>query len=70
MAKNLGIPKPLVLAVTILTSIDEGTLKEVGVQGPLFEEVGRLASLAYKAGVDGVIASPKEIGVILTFNAF
>jgi len=64
IAKNLGIPKPIILAVTILTSMDEGALKEVGVQGPLIEEVGRLASLASKAGVDGVIASPQEIGII------
>ncbi len=63
-AKSLGIPKPLILAVTILTSMDEETLKEVGVQGPLIEEVGRLASLSLKAGVDGVVASPQEIGII------
>jgi orotidine-5'-phosphate decarboxylase len=64
MAKSLGMAKPIILAVTVLTSMDEGTLKEVGVQGPLIEEVGRLASLASKAGVDGVIASPQEIGII------
>jgi orotidine-5'-phosphate decarboxylase len=64
MAKSLGIPKPIILAVTILTSMDEGALKEVGVQGPLLEEVGRLAFLSSKAGVDGVIASPQEIGII------
>jgi orotidine-5'-phosphate decarboxylase len=63
-AKSLGIPKPLILAVTILTSMDEGALKEVGVQGSILEEVGRLASLASKAGIDGVIASPQEIGTI------
>jgi len=63
-AKSLGIPKPLILAVTILTSMDEETLKEVGVQGPLLEEVGRLAHLSMRAGVDGVVASPKEIGII------
>ena len=63
-AKSLGVPKPLILAVTILTSMDEETLKEVGVQGPLVEEVGRLASLSLKAGVDGVVASPQEIGII------
>ncbi|MFB3886984.1 MAG: orotidine-5'-phosphate decarboxylase [Thermodesulfobacteriota bacterium] len=63
-AKALGIPKPLILAVTILTSMDEEALKEVGVQGPLVEEVGRLASLSLKAGVDGVVASPQEIGII------
>lgn len=64
MAKSLGIPKPIILAVTILTSMDEDALKEVGVQGPLLEEVGRLAFLSSKAGVDGVIASPQEIGII------
>ena len=63
-AKSLGIPKPLILAVTVLTSMDETMLQEVGVQGPIFEEVGRLALLAMKAGVDGVVASPKEIGLI------
>lgn len=64
VAKHLGIPRPLILAVTILTSMNEETLKEVGVQGPIAEEVGRLASLAQKAGVDGVVASPWEIEVI------
>ncbi len=64
MAKGLGIPKPLILAVTILTSMTEETLKEVGVHGPLIEEVGRLASLSLKAGADGVVASPQEIGII------
>jgi len=63
-AKSLGIPKPLILAVTILTSMDETALKEVGVQGSILEEVGRLASLASKAGIDGVIASPQEIRTI------
>ncbi len=64
VAKTLGVPKPLILAVTILTSMDEGTMKEVGIQGPILEQVGRLASLALKAGVDGVVASPQEISII------
>jgi len=63
-AKSLGIPKPLILAVTILTSMDESLMKEVGIQGPILEEVGRLAFLSMKAGVDGVVASPQEIGII------
>jgi orotidine-5'-phosphate decarboxylase len=64
VAKKLGIPKPLVLAVTILTSMDEAVLKEVGIQGPLLDEVARLALLSLKAGVDGVVASPRETGII------
>ena len=63
-AKKLGIPRPLILAVTILTSMDEEAMKEVGLQGPILEEVGRLASLSMKAGADGVVASPQEIGII------
>jgi orotidine-5'-phosphate decarboxylase len=64
VAKTLGIPKPLILAVTILTSMDEETMREVGIQGPVQDEVGRLALLATKAGVDGVVASPQEISII------
>ncbi len=64
VAKLLGIPRPAILAVTILTSMDESNLKEVGIQGPIEEAVGRLALLAQKAGMDGVVASPQEIGII------
>ena len=64
VAKTLGISRPTILAVTILTSMDDEGLKEVGVQGPLIEEVARLAVLAQKAGIDGVVASPQEIGII------
>ncbi len=64
IAKSLGIPRPIILAVTILTSMDNESLKEVGIQGPLIEEVARLAQLSMKAGVDGVVASPQEIEVI------
>jgi orotidine-5'-phosphate decarboxylase len=64
IAKSLGIPKPIILAVTILTSMDENALREIGVQDSLLGEVGRLAFLASKAGVDGVVASPQEIGII------
>ena len=64
VAKSLGMSKPLILAVTILTSMDENGMKEVGIQGPILEEVGRLALVSMKAGVDGVVASPQEIGII------
>lgn len=60
-AKSLGIQKPIILAVTILTSLDDEGLKEVGLQGPLVEEVIRLALLSQRAGMDGVVASPQEI---------
>ena len=63
-AKEFGTPRPLILGVTILTSMDEATLQEVGIQGPIGEAVGRLALLARNAGMDGVVASPQEIEII------
>jgi orotidine-5'-phosphate decarboxylase len=57
-------PAPLVIAVTILTSISEPMLGEIGVDGPMPTQVERLAALAQSAGLDGVVASPLEISLI------
>jgi orotidine-5'-phosphate decarboxylase len=56
--------RPLLLAVTILTSSTEETLRAVGIDRPVSEMVPRLALLAKEAGMDGVVASPKEVGLI------
>jgi orotidine-5'-phosphate decarboxylase len=61
MAEQLNRPRPIILAVTILTSLDEENLKEIGWIGPVSEHVVHLAELAQKAGIDGVVASPQEI---------
>ncbi len=61
LAEKLNRPKPILLAVTILTSLDEKNLKEVGLVGPVAERVVGLAQLAQRAGIDGVVASPQEI---------
>lgn len=53
-----------VLAVTILTSSNEETLRGIGIEHSVPEMVVRLATLAKKAGVDGVVASPQEVGLI------
>jgi orotidine-5'-phosphate decarboxylase len=53
-------PKPLVIAVTVLTSMDEPTLHDLGVSRPLMEHVVELARMAQRAGLDGVVASPLE----------
>jgi len=64
LAGKMNQPKPLILAVTVLTSLDEANLREVGLAGPLSDRVIRLAELAQKAGMDGVVASPQEIVAI------
>ncbi len=56
--------RPLLLAVTILTSSGEETLRAVGIERPVREMVPRLARLAKDAGMDGVVASPQEVGLI------
>jgi len=53
-----------VLAVTILTSSTEETLRDVGIDHPVAEMVPRLALLAKRAGLDGVVASPQEVSLI------
>jgi orotidine-5'-phosphate decarboxylase len=52
---------PLLVAVTILTSLDQDDLFEVGLSGTPLDNVLRLAKLAYDAGLDGVVCSPVEI---------
>lgn len=52
------------LAITILTSHDEDSLGEIGVEGQLAGSVRRLALLAHEAGLDGVVASPHEVGLL------
>ncbi|PLX77894.1 MAG: orotidine-5'-phosphate decarboxylase [Desulfuromonas sp.] len=56
--------RPLRIAVTILTSSTEETLKGVGIDRPVEEMVPRLAKLTKDAGMDGVVASPKEVKLI------
>jgi len=56
--------RPLLIAVTVLTSIDETTLHAVGVAGSIAAQVARLAALTEHAGLDGVVCSPLEIGLL------
>jgi orotidine-5'-phosphate decarboxylase len=52
------------LAITILTSHDEESLGEIGVNGSMAESVRRLAQLAKEAGTDGVVTSPREVALV------
>jgi orotidine-5'-phosphate decarboxylase len=62
--ERLGFELPLVLAVTILTSLDRERLREMGIDVEVDEMVGRLALLAKECGCDGVVCSPKEIELV------
>jgi len=63
-AARLSRPAPLVIAVTMLTSLAEPMLGEIGMNGPMSAQVERLAALTQSAGLDGVVASPQEISLI------
>ncbi|NPV27702.1 MAG: orotidine-5'-phosphate decarboxylase [Firmicutes bacterium] len=64
-AERLGIPRPLVIGVTVLTSISQEQLsREIGIERNLTEQVVAWARLAQEAGLDGVVASPQEIASI------
>ena len=61
---RLNIERPKLIAVTVLTSMDEVALKKVGISDTMDSEVLRLAKLAETAGLDGVVASPSEIVIL------
>jgi len=56
-----GTRRPKLLAVTILTSMDQRAMREVGIQGTPALRALRLARLARDCGIDGVVASPLEV---------
>ena len=64
LEKEFGSRKPVVVAVTVLTSFDTRSLFEIGMEIPVDEQVQRLALLAQECGVAGVVCSPQEIQLL------
>src|SRR5204863_7172315 len=60
-AARLSRTAPLVIAVTVLTSLSDATLAEIGLPGQVPAQVERLAALAQTSGLDGVVASAQEV---------
>ena len=60
-ARKLSIPRPLMVGVTVLTSLDGHDLHEMGIDASPADQVRRMAALAQEAGLDGVVCSPHEI---------
>lgn len=63
-AAAAGADRPLVLAVTVLTSLDDGDLGELGLAGPVLDRVLALARLARDCGLDGVVCSAQEVAAL------
>lgn len=62
--EKYGSNRPIVVAITVLTSFDTRALFEVGVEIPVEEQVERLARFAQDCGMDGVVCSPREIQLV------
>jgi orotidine-5'-phosphate decarboxylase len=65
-ARAAGPARPLLLAITVLTSLDDGDLDAVGQRSPVAEQAKRLAALAQKSGLDGVVCSAHEVAALRT----
>jgi orotidine-5'-phosphate decarboxylase len=63
-AREAGRPAPLLIAVTVLTSLSEADLAAVGVNGPAERQALRLAKLAQSNGLAGVVCSPQEAATL------
>lgn len=55
---------PMVVGVTVLTSMDQADLNDIGCADAVSDQVKRLADLAQKSGLDGVVCSPHEIEIL------
>jgi orotidine-5'-phosphate decarboxylase len=63
-ARAAGPARPMLLGITVLTSLDAGDLDAVGQRGPVADQAKRLAALAQKSGLDGVVCSAHEVAAL------
>ena len=63
-AQSQGAERPLILGVTVLTSLDESDLKVIGFSNSPVDQVKRLANLAQESGLDGVVCSAAEVELL------
>ena len=63
-ASTAGEDRPIILAVTVLTSLDQAALNAIGVSASPQEQVLRLGRMAVEAGADGLVCSPHEVAVL------
>ena len=63
-AETAGTHRPLILAVTVLTSLDDATLAGIGVPGGAAAQVMRLGRMALASGADGLVCSPLEVAML------
>lgn len=63
-ALKAGVVAPWVIAVTVLTSLDENDLDEIGLKGPVSDRVVKMAELAQKSDMDGIVCSAQEISLV------
>lgn len=66
LAQTTGGVRPLIVGVTVLTSMDQADINMIGVDHELNDQVKRLADLAQSSGLDGVVCSPFEIDMLRT----
>ncbi|MBM3557344.1 MAG: orotidine-5'-phosphate decarboxylase [Alphaproteobacteria bacterium] len=63
-AEESGVARTRIVAVTVLTSMDQTDLNETGVPGSVADQVRRLGEMALAAGADGLVCSPQEVALL------
>jgi orotidine-5'-phosphate decarboxylase len=63
-AGNLGVKKPKIIGVSVLTSLSDSDMKEIGFKNKSLEQVENLLAIALKSGADGMVCSPADLSLV------